>query len=73
MLLKMRGVPPKPEARSTDGVLTIFGDGDDRMREWYEGIGVTNQLLGERRDARFTGVDPKEWELKYVGKVISGM
>lgn len=73
MLLKMRGVPPKPEARSTDGVLTIFGDGDDRVREWYEGIGVTNQLLGERRDARFTGVDPKEWELKYVGKVISGM
>ena len=74
MLLKMRGVPPKPEVRPIDGVLAIYGDGgDDKVREWYEGIGVTSDLLARQRDARFTGMDPKEWELKYVGKVISGL
>lgn len=74
MLLKMRGVPPKPEPRSTDGVLTIFGDdGDEKIREWYESIHVTNELLAERRDSRFVGADPKEWELKFVGKIISGL
>ncbi|KAJ4354452.1 uncharacterized protein N0V89_006189 [Didymosphaeria variabile] len=74
MLLKMRGVPPRPEARPTDGVLTIYGvGGDDKVREWYESIDITSELLAERRDARFEGVDPKEWELKYVGKIISGL
>jgi hypothetical protein len=74
MLLKMRGVPPKPERRSTDGALSIFGEGgDEKVREWYEAIGVTNELLSDRRDARFVGVDPKEWELKYVAKIISGL
>ncbi|KAF2447700.1 hypothetical protein P171DRAFT_230250 [Karstenula rhodostoma CBS 690.94] len=74
MLLKMRGVPPRPEPRSTDGMLTIFGDsGHEQVREWYEAIGVTHELLAERRDARFVGEDPKEWELKYVGKIISGL
>ena len=74
MLLKMRGVPPKPETRATDGVLSISGEGgNEKVREWYEGIGITNELLVGRRDARFTGVDPKEWELKYVGKIISGL
>jgi len=74
MLLKMRGVPPKPKARYTDGVLVIYsGEGDEKAREWYEGIGVTSELLTERREARFVGEDPKEWELKYVGKIISGL
>lgn len=74
MLLKMRGVPPKPEPRATDGVLTIFGDGgDEKAREWYESISLTNELLVERQEARFRGMDPKEWELKYVGKIISGL
>ncbi|KAL5458700.1 hypothetical protein PMIN06_003165 [Paraphaeosphaeria minitans] len=74
MLLKMRGVPPRPEPRSTDGVLTIFGEaGHEQAREWYEAVGVTHERLAERRDARFVGEDPKEWELKYVGKIISGL
>lgn len=74
MLLKMRGVPPKPEQRPTDGILAILGEGgDEKVREWYEGINATNELLAERRDAQFTGVDPKEWELKYMGKIISGL
>lgn len=73
MLLKMRSVPPKPQARSTDGMLVIWGDdADEKVREWYEGIGVSNELLAERSNARFVGDDPMEWELKYVGKIISG-
>ena len=74
MLLKMRSVPPKPQARSTDGMLVVWGeDADDKVREWYEGIGVSNELLAERSNARFVGDDPMEWELKYVGKIISGI
>lgn len=74
MLLKMRGVPPKPEARATDGILSLLSEGGNEIiRDWYEGIGVTHELLAERRDARFIGLDPKEWELKYVGKIISGL
>ncbi|KAJ4296652.1 hypothetical protein N0V90_006700 [Kalmusia sp. IMI 367209] len=74
MLLKMRGVPPKPQPRSTDGMLVMWGDDiDDRVRGWYEGINITNELLAEKRDAQFVGEDPKEWELKHVGKIISGL
>ncbi|KAF2691349.1 hypothetical protein K458DRAFT_438975 [Lentithecium fluviatile CBS 122367] len=74
MLLKMRGVPPKPQARSTDGMLVIWGDdADEKVREWYEGIGVSNEILAERSNARFVGEDPKEWELKFAGKIISGI
>lgn len=73
MLLKMRGVPPKPQARTTDGMLVMWGDDADiKVREFYEGIGVTNEMLAERSNARFTGEDPREWELKYVGKIIAG-
>ncbi|KAF2800855.1 hypothetical protein K505DRAFT_403714 [Melanomma pulvis-pyrius CBS 109.77] len=71
MLLKMRGVPPKPVARSADGMLVMWGDDvDEKVKEWYEGISVTASLLGERANARFVGKDPQEWELKYVGKII---
>jgi hypothetical protein len=73
MLLKMRSVPPRPQARSTDGMLVIWGDdADEKVREWYEGIGVTNELLAGRSNARFIGDNPSEWELKYVGKIVSG-
>jgi hypothetical protein len=71
MLLKMRGVPPKPVARSVDGMLIMWGDDvDDKIREWYDGIQVTVDMLGERSNAVFEGKDPREWELKYVGKII---
>jgi hypothetical protein len=73
MLLKMRGVPPKPTPRSPDGVLTVWSeDTNDRVREWYDGIAVTVQLLDQKTNARFVGEDPKEWELKFVGKIIRG-
>ncbi|KAF2631934.1 hypothetical protein BU25DRAFT_487518 [Macroventuria anomochaeta] len=73
MLLKMRGVPPKPIPRSTDGMLVMWGDDVDVMiREWYEGIAVTTQMLEERANAKFVGEDPAEWELKFVGKIIRG-
>jgi hypothetical protein len=73
MLLKMRGVPPKPSPRSPDGVLTVWSeDTNDRVREWYDGIAVTAQLLDQKANARFVGEDPKEWELKFVGKIIRG-
>jgi hypothetical protein len=73
MLLKMRGVPPKPIPRSTDGMLVMWGDDvDEKIREWYEGIAVTTQMLDERGNARFVGETPAEWELKYVGKIIRG-
>jgi hypothetical protein len=73
MLLKMRGVPPKPIPRSTDGMLVMWGDDvDEKIREWYEGIAVTTQMLDERGNARFMGETPAEWELKYVGKIIRG-
>ncbi|KAF3043464.1 hypothetical protein E8E12_008985 [Didymella heteroderae] len=73
MLLKMRGVPPKPIPRSTDGMLVMWGDDVDEMiRDWYEGIAVTTQTLEERANAKFVGDDPAEWELKFVGKIIRG-
>lgn len=73
MLLKMRGVPPKPIPRSTDGMLVMWGDDvDETIRDWYEGIAVTTQTLEERANAKFLGDDPAEWELKFVGKIIRG-
>jgi hypothetical protein len=74
MLLKMRSVPPKPQPRSTDGALVIWGEGvDEKVSEWYESISISDEMLAERSDARFVGEDPMEWELKYVGKIISGV
>ena len=71
MLLKMRGVPPKPVARNADGMLVMYGDNvDEKVREWYEGINVTTHTLDERSNATFLGKDPQEWELKYMGKII---
>jgi hypothetical protein len=73
MLLKMRGVPPKPLPRSPDGMLTVWSeDADDKVKEWYDGIAVTTQILDERAKARFGGGDAKEWELRYVGKIVRG-
>jgi hypothetical protein len=73
MLLKMRGVPPKPTARNTDGMLVVWSDdADDKVKEWYDGIAVTTQALDEKASARFVGQDSNEWELKYVGKIIRG-
>jgi hypothetical protein len=73
MLLKMRGVPPKPTPRNTDGMLVVWADdADDKVKDWYDGIAVTTQVLDERANARFVGEDPREWELKYVGKIIRG-
>lgn len=74
MLLKMRGVPPKPTPRSPDGVLSVWGEdsNNDRVREWYDGIAVTMQMLDQKTNARFVGEDPKEWELKFVSKIIRG-
>ena len=73
MLLKMRGVPPKPTPRSPDGVLAVWSeDSDDKVREWYDGIAVTVQMLDDRANAPFVGEEPREWELKLVGKIIRG-
>lgn len=73
MLLKMRGVPPKPTPRNTDGMLVVWADdADEKVKIWYDGIAVTTQLLDERANARFVGEDAREWELKYVGKIIRG-
>ncbi|KAF2463133.1 uncharacterized protein BDR25DRAFT_115345 [Lindgomyces ingoldianus] len=73
MLLKMRGVPPKPVPRSEDGMLVVWGeDTDEKVREWYEGIKVSQDLLATRASARFEGNDPREWELKWAGKIIGG-
>ena len=73
MLLKMRGVPPKPTPRSPDGVLAVWSeDSDDKVREWYDGIAVTAQMLDDRAHAPFVGEEPREWELKFVGKIIRG-
>jgi hypothetical protein len=73
MLLKMRGVPPKPTPRNTDGMLVVWADdADDKIKDWYDGIAVTTQVLDEKANARFVGEDPREWELKFVGKIIRG-
>ncbi|USP74401.1 hypothetical protein yc1106_01675 [Curvularia clavata] len=73
MLLKMRGVPPKVTSAGLDGALTVWNeDADEKVREWYNGIAVTTQMLDERANARFVGEDPKEWELKFVAKIIRG-
>jgi hypothetical protein len=73
MLLKMRGVPPKPTARNTDGMLVVWADdADEKVKDWYDGIAVTTQVLDERAKAKFVGEDSREWELKYVGKIIRG-
>jgi hypothetical protein len=73
MLLKMRGIPPKVTSMSPDGALTVWNeDADEKVREWYSSIAVTTQMLDERANARFIGKEPKEWELKFVGKIIRG-
>ncbi|KAF2833285.1 hypothetical protein CC86DRAFT_311015 [Ophiobolus disseminans] len=73
MLLKMRGVPPKPTPRNTDGMLVVWADdADEKVKEWYDGIAVTTQVLDEKASARFVGENEREWELKYVGKIIRG-
>jgi hypothetical protein len=73
MLLKMRGVPPKPIPRSTDGMLIVWAeDADEKVKAWYDGIAVTSQMLDEKVNAKFVGEDPREWELKFVGKIIRG-
>jgi hypothetical protein len=73
MLLKMRGVPPKPTPRNTDGMLVVWADdAGEKVKDWYDGIAVTIQVLDEKANARFVGEDPREWELKYVGKIIRG-
>lgn len=73
MLLKMRGVPPKPTPRNTDGMLVVWADdANEKVKDWYDGIAVTTQALDEKAGARFVGDDPQEWELKYVGKIIRG-
>tara|TARA_R110002003_G_scaffold32_9_gene1980 strand:- start:7970 stop:10189 length:2220 start_codon:yes stop_codon:yes gene_type:complete len=73
MLLKMRGVPPKPTARNTDGMLVVWADdADEKVKDWYDGIAVTTQVLDERAKAKFVGEDSREWELKYVGKILRG-
>jgi hypothetical protein len=71
MVLKMRGVAPKPTLREADGVLVCNGP-DDVVRIWYEGIGVSKQVLDQRASAGFVGVDGGEWEFKFVGKIIRG-
>lgn len=54
-------------------MLVMWGDDvQETIREWYEGIGVTTAVLEERAGAKFEGVDPCEWELKFVGKIIRG-
>jgi hypothetical protein len=74
MLLKMRGVPPKPSPRGPHGVLVVWTEdgADEKVREWYEGIGVTGRMLDGRRDARFEGKHAGEWECRFVGKIIRG-
>lgn len=73
MLLKMRGVPPKPVSRPEDGQLILRVDEADTMaKEWYDCIGVTAETLLERGNARFEGSSPAKWELKYVRKIIGG-
>lgn len=73
MLLKMRGVPPKPTARSSDGVLLVWGDdADAKVKQWYEGIRITAQMLDERAGAKFVGADSGEWDLRWVGKILRG-
>lgn len=73
MLLKMRGVPPKPTPRNTDGMLVVWtDDADENVKNWYDGIAVTAAMLDEKANSRFVGEDPREWELKYVGKIIRG-
>ncbi|OAK98961.1 hypothetical protein IQ06DRAFT_295274 [Phaeosphaeriaceae sp. SRC1lsM3a] len=73
MLLKMRGVPPKPTPRNTDGMLVVWADdADENVRNWYDGIAVNPNMLDEKANSRFVGEDPREWELKYVGKIIRG-
>ncbi|KAH8731228.1 hypothetical protein GQ44DRAFT_809268 [Phaeosphaeriaceae sp. PMI808] len=73
MLLKMRGVPPKPTLRNTDGMLVVWADdADNKVKDWYDGIAVTTQVLDEKVNARFIGEDAREWELKYISKIIRG-
>jgi len=75
MLLKMRGVPPKPTPRDGDGVLLMVGDEvDESVGKWYEGIGVSVEMLDERRDGdrAFVGVESGEWEFRFVGKILRG-
>lgn len=75
MLLRMRGVPPKTVSTliepGKDGILAVAGeDADPAAKQWFESVGVSERWVAERRDARFEGVNPGEWEGKYVGKIL---
>jgi hypothetical protein len=73
MLLKMRGVPPKPSPRNSDGMLVVWAEGaDEKVKEWYDGIAVTTGMLDEKAGAEFLGADSAEWEFRFVGKIIRG-
>jgi hypothetical protein len=71
MLLKMRGVPPKLAPRPDNSVLTVWGEyPDDTTKEWCDAVALTPELLEERASARFEGVELREWELKFISKII---
>jgi hypothetical protein len=73
MLLKMRGVPPKPSPRNSDGMLVVWAEGaDEKVKEWYDSIAVTTGMLDEKAGAEFLGADSAEWEFRFVGKIIRG-
>lgn len=82
MLLKMRGIPPKALIRDTDGMLTasppngpsVNKDDWDNVNQWYHDIGVSVQMLRDARDSanviHFEGRDVREWELRFVQKLL---
>ncbi|KAF2761944.1 hypothetical protein EJ05DRAFT_496831 [Pseudovirgaria hyperparasitica] len=74
MLLRMRGVPPKPAVRQSDGVIIPVGEHvDDAVRDWFNRVSLGAAWLEERPNARFIGETPIEWEGKYWCKVINAI
>jgi len=43
MLLKMRGLPPKTQARSDDGVLAAIEGSDEAAIRWFDTIKISSK------------------------------
>ncbi|KAF2746395.1 hypothetical protein M011DRAFT_487181 [Sporormia fimetaria CBS 119925] len=75
MLVNIRGVRPKPMVRLSDDRVVVWGeDGvDEEVRAWYESVGLTGRFLAERMGAVEAGDDPREWEGRFIGKIVGSL
>ncbi|KAI9819903.1 MAG: hypothetical protein M1827_006473 [Pycnora praestabilis] len=70
MLLKMRGLPPKTQARPEDGLLLTAEGTDEVAAIYFNTINISIQHLEERQNAEFDPEESRSLELKYCSKLL---